>query len=151
VRARIISAVLLLALPASGSPSRVRLGLRVPTSESNWAEPNSRIWRSIQHRASFEAMQRNSQDSACEAEAPPEALTTPNPLSSSGQKLTLTVSFVVGTDGRVYSPLVLDGGNDDLDRQVLDLVRHWRYRPALCNGAPTEAEARVEFTTVNSD
>jgi TonB family protein len=96
-------------------------------------------------------MQHSSQPSDCAAEAPPEALTTPNPLPANAGALRLTVSFIVGTDGRVYSPLVLDGSNGILDHQVLDLVRHWRYRPALCNGAPTEAEARVEFSTVNSN
>jgi TonB family protein len=148
MRVRIIIVALLLAMPAAGSTSRVPQSLRVPTRQS-WAEPDSQIWRSIRHKARFEAMQRNSQDSGCEVEAAPEALTTPNPLSG-GRELSLTVSFVVGTDGRVYSPLVLDGGNADLDRHVLDLVRHWRYRPALCNGAPTEADAKVEFSTVNS-
>jgi hypothetical protein len=24
-------------------------------------------------------------------------------------------------------------------------VRRWRYRPALCNGVPTESEARIQF------
>jgi hypothetical protein len=24
-------------------------------------------------------------------------------------------------------------------------VRRWRYRPALCNGVPTDSEARVQF------
>lgn len=141
-------AVLLLALPASGSGGRGRIPSRELTSSGGWANP---VWHPIQHKASFEALQGNSQASTCEAEAPPEALTTPNPLSSDGQGLSLTVSFVVGRDGRVYSPLVLDGGNDDVDRQVLDVIRHWRYRPALCNGTPAEAEARVEFTSVNSN
>jgi TonB family protein len=149
MRVRILTVAFLLALPAAGSTGRVPQSLRVPTSQS-WAQPDRQIWRSTRHKARFEAMQRSSQDSACEVEATPEALTTPNPLSG-GRELSLTVSFVVGTDGRVYSPLVLDGGNADLDRQVLDLVRHWRYRPALCNGAPTEAEAKVQFSTVNSE
>jgi hypothetical protein len=26
-------------------------------------------------------------------------------------------------------------------------VRYWRYRPALCNGVPTDAEAKVEFSS----
>jgi len=110
----------------------------------------TRSWQPIEHKSTFEAMKHTSRPSGCAVEAPPEALTTPNPPSASAGALRLTVSFIVGTDGRVYSPLVLDGSGT-LDHQILDLVRHWRYRPALCNGAPTEAEARVEFSTVNSN
>jgi outer membrane biosynthesis protein TonB len=29
---------------------------------------------------------------------------------------------------------------------VLHAVRAWRYRPALCNGVPTDSEVRVRFT-----
>jgi len=29
----------------------------------------------------------------------------------------------------------------------LEAVRFWRYRPAMCNGVPTEAEAKVEFSS----
>ena len=32
------------------------------------------------------------------------------------------------------------------DHIVLDAVRTWRYRPATCNGVPTEAEARIGFS-----
>ena len=114
-------------------------------------QPARPSWQPIRHKSTFEAMPHSSQPSGCAAEAPPEALTTPNPVPASAGALRLTVSFIVGTDGRVYSPLVLDGSIGILDHLVLDLVRHWRYRPALCNGAPTEAEARVEFSTVNSN
>jgi hypothetical protein len=29
---------------------------------------------------------------------------------------------------------------------VLRAIGHWRYRPALCNGVPTDAEALIRFT-----
>jgi len=58
----------------------------------------------------------------------------------------ITVSFIVGTDGRVHSPLILESAGVSEDRTVLNAVRSWRYRPALCNGVPTEAEAKVEFS-----
>jgi len=28
----------------------------------------------------------------------------------------------------------------------LQTVRYWRYRPATCNGVPTEAEGKIEFS-----
>jgi TonB family protein len=58
----------------------------------------------------------------------------------------LVVSFIVGIDGKVHSALVLQGGDDWSDRLVLQVVRHWRYRPATCNGVPTESEAKVQFS-----
>jgi TonB family protein len=58
----------------------------------------------------------------------------------------VTISFIVGTDGKVHSPLILEGGGPRLDRMVLEAVRQWRYRPATCNGVPTESEAKIEFS-----
>jgi len=98
-------------------------------------------------RSTFREMVRGTQPRACRANTPPEPLATPNPVLDSADNLNLTVNFVVGTDGKVYSALVLEGVNDEQARPVLDAVRHWRFRPAVCNGAPTEAEAKVEFST----
>lgn len=83
----------------------------------------------------------------CEDLAPPEALTTPDPLfvpAEFGGKV--RVSFIVGTDGRVHSPLILESAGLAGDRRVLATVRTWRYRPATCNGIPTETEGKVEFS-----
>ena len=83
----------------------------------------------------------------CESTAPPQPIATPNPMVDSTDNTELTVNFVVGTDGRVHSALVLEGNRLEDARLVLATVRLWRYRPAVCNGAPTEAEAKVEFST----
>jgi TonB family protein len=55
------------------------------------------------------------------------------------------VSFIVGADGRVHSPFILDSGGTREDQVVLRAVGRWRYRPALCNGVPTDSEARIQF------
>jgi len=85
---------------------------------------------------------------SCAEVQPPEALTTPDPLFSStarGQKV--KVSFIIGTDGRVHSPLILESAGLAGDRHVLQTVRTWRYRPATCNGVPTEIEGKIEFSS----
>jgi TonB family protein len=85
---------------------------------------------------------------ACQDVQAPEALTTPDPLftpSARGQKV--KVSFIIGTDGRVHSPLILVSAGLAGDRHVLQTVRTWRYRPATCNGVPTETEGKIEFSS----
>lgn len=85
---------------------------------------------------------------ACADVQPPQALTTPDPLLTSaadGRKV--KVSFIIGTDGRVHSPLILESAGLAGDRRVLQTVRTWRYRPATCNGVPTETEGKIEFSS----
>jgi TonB family protein len=84
---------------------------------------------------------------SCEDIQPPEALTTPNPLlvpALANQKV--KVSFIIGADGRVHNPLILESGGTTGDRNILRTVKTWRYRPATCNGVPTEAEGKIEFS-----
>jgi TonB family protein len=77
---------------------------------------------------------------------PPEALLTPDPLLQGQEEdVNVRVSFIIGSDGYVHSAFILDSGSPDEDRQVLRAVSLWRYRPALCNGVPTDSEARVRF------
>ena len=86
--------------------------------------------------------------SSCEATQPPEALTTPNPImEGTDPSLKIKVSFIVGTDGRVHSPLILESSGTSEDHTILNTVRAWRYRPAMCNGVPTETEGKVEFSS----
>jgi hypothetical protein len=85
--------------------------------------------------------------SSCGDVRPPEALLTPDPvLHVQDDDLHVRVSFIVGSDGHVHSPFILDSGGLEEDQLILGAVRRWRYRPALCNGAPTDSETRVRFT-----
>jgi TonB family protein len=60
--------------------------------------------------------------------------------------MNVRVSFIVGSDGYVHSAFIVVSGGPDEDQVVLRAVRFWRYRPALCNGVPTDYEALVRFS-----
>jgi TonB family protein len=84
----------------------------------------------------------------CEEVQLPQALTTPDPLLAQAlDRMKIRISFIIGTDGRVHSPLVLESAGPTGDRRILQTVRTWRYRPATCNGVPTETEEKVEFSS----
>lgn len=83
----------------------------------------------------------------CGRVRPPEALLTPDPpLHPQDDDLNVRVSFIIGSDGHVHSAFILQSGGSDEDQVVLHAVRLWRYRPALCNGVPTDSEALVRFS-----
>jgi TonB family protein len=106
-----------------------------------------KAWKAPSRAAEFSEVPHVSARSRCEDTQPPEALATPDPLlipTSSGVKV--KVSFIIGADGRVHSPLILESVGPTGDRNVLQTVRGWRYRPATCNGVPTEAEGKIEFS-----
>lgn len=85
--------------------------------------------------------------SRCEEVRAPEPLTTPNPLDMEVRDQSrVKISFIIGTDGRVHSPLILESAGPVGDRNVLLAVRSWRFRPATCNGIPTEIEAKIQFS-----
>jgi TonB family protein len=110
------------------------------------AGQENRGWLSPLRDSKFSSISRTSARKACSSTRPPEALATPDPLlEPPNPNLKITVSFIVGTDGRVHSPFILESAGLREDRRVLNAVRSWRYRPATCNGVPTEAEAKVEF------
>jgi TonB family protein len=119
------------------------------TSSSAQLERRERIFSKIVVRAAqFAEVRHISSRPSCENVEPPEALATPDPLfisSALGRKV--KVSFIIGIDGRVHSPLILESAGLAGDRRVLQTVRTWRYRPATCNGVPTETEGKVEFSS----
>ena len=117
--------------------------------------PNSRltlgrgdqILPALKRASQFAGVAHVSSQSACQDTEPPEALATPDPLfASTIQGRKVKVSFIIGTDGRVHSPLILESSGLVVDWHVLQAVRTWRYRPATCNGVPTETEAKIEFS-----
>ncbi len=102
--------------------------------------------RTSVHIAQFSPVSEPLALPTCGSVHPPEALVTPDPfLHGNDDSMEVRVSFIVGADGRVHSAFVMESGGPAVDQNVLRAVRLWRYRPALCNGVPTDAEASVRF------
>jgi len=134
-----------LLLPAAGVAS---VTVQSPQlRHNNLTERERQVWRTPARTAEFSEVPHVSAKSRCEDSQPPEALTTPNPmLVPAAAGLKVKVSFIIGADGHVHSPLILQSGGTVGDRNVLRTVRNWRYRPATCNGVPTESEGKIEFS-----
>jgi|SRR5579872_6977646 len=115
--------------------------------QSSLHKREQKAWRAPSRAADFNEVPHVGARSRCEDTEPPEALATPDPLlvpTAKGVKI--KVSFIIGADGRVHSPLILESAGTMGDRDVLQTVRSWRYRPATCNGVPTETEGKIEFS-----
>jgi TonB family protein len=142
---RLCSFLLVALVPATCLASTTAPFAR-PTSLS-LAAREGQVWASALHDSQFAAMLHTA-GTSCEASEPPEPLATPNPLLDIAEPSSkVRVSFIIGTDGRVHSPLILESAGPSEDRTILDTVRSWRYRPAMCNGAATETEAKIEFSS----
>jgi TonB family protein len=111
------------------------------------SDRETQMWKTPARASEFAEVPHVSARSRCEDTQLPQALTTPDPLlAPSAAASKVKVSFIVGADGRVHSPLILQSAGPAGDRNVLRTVRTWRYRPATCNGVPTEAEGKIEFS-----
>ena len=117
------------------------------SDQSSLHKREGKTWDAPSRTAEFAEVPHVSARSRCEDTQPPEALATPDPLLVPAAKgVKVKVSFIIGSDGRVHSPLILESAGTTGDRNVLQTVRGWRYRPARCNGVPTEAEGKIEFS-----
>jgi TonB family protein len=119
-----------------------------PPRSSTLEQRERQVSKTLTRAAQYADVPHISSRPACEDVQPPQALTTPDPLFTTtvnGRRV--KVSFIIGTDGRVHSPLILESAGFAGDRRVLQTVRTWRYRPATCNGVPTETEGKIEFSS----
>jgi TonB family protein len=141
---RIWPAILIVAFPAAA----LTVSTSAPSLRSaNLAQRELHLSKSLIHASQFANVPHISSRPSCEDVQPPEALATPDPLFAAGPHGNrVKVSFIVGIDGRVHSPLILESAGLAGDRHVLQTVRTWRYRPATCNGVPTETEGKIEFS-----
>jgi TonB family protein len=137
-------AILLLVLPAAVLALNTSAP---PVRPANLEQRELHLEKSFKRAAQFANVPHISSRPSCADVQPPEALATPDPLFGAGQRgRRIKVSFIIGTDGRVHSPLILESAGLAGDRHVLQTVRTWRYRPATCNGVPTETEGKIEFS-----
>jgi TonB family protein len=145
---RLGSMVLVAATVSMGWASTDHPPPRAAGGKTTLVSPQPQLWTTAVHASNFSPMTRASLRSACEPVETPMALATPDPLLDRPVPAAkVTVSFIVGIDGRVHSPLILESLGPSQDRIVLDAVRNWRYRPATCHGVPTEAEGKIAFSS----
>lgn len=62
------------------------------------------------------------------------------------QQGTVGVYAVIGADGNLHDVAVVQSAGPELDNATLYALAGWRYRPAMCGGAPIETETVI---TVN--
>ena len=89
---------------------------------------------------------------------PPAGLSGPRPMGSrdismvdypresffAGEEGKVTIRVLVGVDGKVEDPqITTSSGSARLDDAAVQLVRQWRYVPAMRNGHPVPARFPV--------
>src|SRR5450631_2766413 len=120
----------------------------VRPQSTTFEERERQVSKALTRASQFVDVYHISSAPACEDVQPPEALATPDPIltpAASGKRV--KVSFIIGTDGRVHSPLILESAGLAGDRHVLQTVRTWRYLFFICNAATTETEGKIEFSS----
>lgn len=80
----------------------------------------------------------------------PRALHTPDPKYSKSarkQKIqgTVTLSAVIGTDGRPRDVKVVKSLEPSLDANAIEAVKTWKFAPATKDGRPVAVEMRLEL------
>jgi len=98
------------------------------------------LGQSLPHPQQYRQTEYKTMD--CERMTDPVPTNTPAPLLN--HEGSVVVSFIIGYDGQVYSPLLLvENGHRQDSREIIRIVKTWRYHPARCNGVPANAEATV--------
>jgi TonB family protein len=146
-----LATLILLALLIALSAANAWSDSTPPSASDTPKTPLSRLEKHLRrvpaHISEFAPVSEPLALPKCGDVRPPEALLTPDPLLQvKADDLRIRVSFIVGTDGHVHSAFILDSGGTGEDQLVLRTVRSWRYRPAMCNGVPTDSEALVRFS-----
>jgi TonB family protein len=133
-----LSLAVLIATPMAASTAAS------PSVPKSLVAREQQVWTAAEHHAQFADVPHSTRTS-CDASEPPQELTTPTPsLDLNADKL--EVSFIVGADGKVHSPLILESAGTEQDSRILKAVSKWRFRPATCNGVATDAEAKIAFS-----
>ena len=100
---------LLLLAPAMCLASVDGLSRRLLGGQTSLADREHRVWISAVHPSEFAAAPYSRARISCETTHPPQALATPVPLlDKRATSAKVTVSFIIGADGRVHSALILE-------------------------------------------
>jgi len=74
-------------------------------------------------------------------DSPPQRVTTVvSEVKTSGEGGTVSVSFVIDTDGRARVPTIVGAGDSQLGRTAIETVKQWRFVPSIYENAPVLVE-----------
>ena len=80
----------------------------------------------------------------CGTMAYPIPTNSPHPIMR--PRAVAKIDFIIGYDGRVYSPFFLVSYNIN-EREVMNVVKSYRFHPMTCNGVPVDSEGIVTLGT----
>jgi TonB family protein len=107
-----------------------------------------RIATGAVHLVNFSPLEEADVKMQCASSQAPRAVYLPHAtFAEIPDDAKVVINLIIGSDGEVYSPFVVNGVGSPLDRKLVETVRHWHYRPALCNGVPTDAEVKIELSS----
>lgn len=71
------------------------------------------------------------------------AADSPSQSATAAETGSVVMRMVIGTDGVPFHPVVIKGLTPEEERNSLEAVRQWRFRPAMKNGKPIPRVAMV--------
>ena len=129
---------------AAVTSETVRVGSHARTSNGK----EQHIVMGAVRLVNFEPLGDEDIEMACESTEAPKALATPHPSwAGIPDNRAIVVNVIIGMDGQVYSPFILDGANPSFDQKIMDTVRNWHYLPAMCNGVPADSEVKIQLSS----
>lgn len=120
------------------SPCVAHVKQTVPSTRDGLLTSSTAV---VNHDSRFVPMQ-----SECSAFQPPRIVAGRGTGISDKTTRTVIVDFIVLKNGSVEHPFIVEGVEPSINQKVLETVTNWRYRPAMCDGQPSEAEGRIEVT-----
>ena len=75
-----------------------------------------------------------------------EQIKKPNGGKKVAENGLMIVRIIVGEDGAVRNPKVLQSFHHDLDAKAIDTISQWKFEPALKKGVPVPVEIDVQVT-----
>lgn len=67
----------------------------------------------------------------------------PTLARSQGRSGTVTISAMVGKDGKVHDPVVIQTAGKDFDNAAMAAVSNWRFTPFKCGNNPINSEIEI--------
>jgi len=142
---RLCVAMVVAAMPVIGFASLSLAPSRISSGAGSLAARESHIWPAAVHESQYATLIHAISLTGCGASQPPQALATPDPLMEDADLSSkVSVSFIIGTDGRVHNPRVVRSLGMGLDEKAIEGVKTWKFDPSKKDGRAVAVEMNIE-------